>query len=279
MGRYRSDGTLEFLGRADHQVKLHGHRIELGEIEWALSQHPAVQECVVHVWEAGPEDRRLAAYLVSTSSGLKKTDSGASSSRQPAPASLRSKARLDEARGELSPVIYEPLTRQVRESADLGSPGLRRFLETRLPRHMIPAAFVWLEKMPLTPNGKVDRNALPKPNPSRSNTEALYAAPGPGIERRIAEIWCETLQVEKVGVNDNFFDLGGNSLLLMQIHSRLCEALKEDLPIVRFFEHPTIAALTSFLASDDRSALQTIHQRATRQREAFARRLRPVPIT
>src|SRR4051812_23669717 len=97
IGRFREDGTLEFLGRADHQIKLHGHRIELGEIEWVLSQHAAVQECVVHLWEAGPDDHRLAAYMI-------KKDAG-----------------------------QEPVE----------SPELRRFLEARLPRHMIPAAFVW----------------------------------------------------------------------------------------------------------------------------------------
>jgi acyl-coenzyme A synthetase/AMP-(fatty) acid ligase/acyl carrier protein len=227
IGRRRGDGAIEFLGRADHQIKLHGHRIELGEIEGVLSQHPSVRECVVHIWEAGPDDRRLAAYIV--------------------PANAAATAQ---------------------------SLDLRRFLEAKLPGHMIPAAFVWLEKMPLTPNGKVDRKALPTPNPARPSLDAAYAPPKPGVEKRIADIWQEILRVETVGVNDNFFDLGGNSLLLMQTHARLCAALSVELPIVRFFEYPTIAALTQFLASREQSSLGGILQRAVNQRAAFARQKR-----
>jgi acyl carrier protein len=226
IGRFRADGAIEFLGRADHQVKLHGHRIELGEIESVLSQHPAVQECVVHVWQAGQNDKRLAAYFV--------------------------------------PVSGEP------EFAT----DLRRFLETKLPDHMIPAAFVRLEKMPLTPNAKIDRNALPRPNEARPNLEAAYVPPQTPIEETIAGVWRLILRVERVGVDANFFDLGGNSLLLMETHAKLCLALKVELPIIRLFEYPTIAALTAFLAAREQSPLNSIHQRATRQREAFARRQR-----
>ena len=227
IGRCRADGTLEFLGRADQQVKLHGHRIELGEIESVLRQHPAVQECVVHVWEAGPDDKRLAAYLVPVS-------------------------------GSAAPAM-----------------DLRRFLQAKLPSHMIPAAFVWLEKMPLTPNGKIDRHALPKPDEVRPDLDAAYVPPQTQIEETIAGIWRQILRVEKVGVHDNFFDLGGNSLLLTETHATLCLALKVDLPIVRFFEHPTIAALTEFLASGKKTFPPNVHERASRQREAFARRQPP----
>ncbi|HWW02752.1 MAG TPA: non-ribosomal peptide synthetase [Candidatus Acidoferrum sp.] len=224
IGRYGADGTIEFLGRADHQVKLQGHRIELGEIESVLRQHTRVRECVVHVWEAGPDDKRLVAYIVPL--------------------------------GAASALAIE----------------LRRFLESTLPSFMIPAAFVSLEALPLTPNGKIDRNALPKPNEVRPATDPAYVPPQTQIEEAIACIWRQVLRVEKVGVHDNFFDLGGNSLLLMETHAKLCIALSVDLPVVRFFEHPTVAALTEFLASHKKASLSNIHERATRQREAFARR-------
>ena len=224
IGCRRADGALEFLGRADHQVKLHGHRIELGEIESVLRQHTAVRECVVQVWEAGPDDKRLAAYIV-------------------------------------------PVNGSAPPTAEL-----RRFLEPKLPGHMIPAAFLWLEKMPLTPNGKIDRNALPAPGEVRPEPEAANVPPQTPVEETIAAIWRQSLRVERVGVQDNFFDLGGNSLLLLEIYAQLCLALKVDFPIVRLFEHPTIAALAGFLATRETPALPSVHERALRQREAFARR-------
>lgn len=223
IGRFRADGAVEFLGRADHQVKLYGHRIELGEIESVLRQHAAVQECVVHVWAAGPDDHRLAAYVV-------------------------------------------PVNGSAPPAAEL-----RRFLEPKLPAHMIPAAFVWLEKMPLTPNGKIDRNVLPKPDEVRPDLDAAYIPPQTPIEEIIAGIWRRSLRVEKVGMQDNFFDLGGNSLLLMEIHAQLCGALKMDFPIVQLFEHPTIAAFVESLAAREKISFPNVRERATHQREAFAR--------
>jgi len=224
IGRCRADGAVEFLGRADHQVKLNGYRIELGEIEAALRQHTAVRECVVHVWEAGPDDKRLAAYVVPVNG--------------------------------VAPPAAE----------------LRRFLEPKLPGHMIPAAFLWLDKMPLTPNGKIDRNALPAPVKVRPEPAASYIPPQTPVEETIAGIWRQSLRVERVGVQDNFFDLGGNSLLLLEIYAQLCRALKVEFPIVRLFEHPTIAALAKFLATREPPALPSVGERALRQREAFARR-------
>ena len=139
---------------------------------------------------------------------------------------------------------------------------------------MVPAAFVRLAEMPLTPNRKIDRNALPSPNEVRPQLEAAYVPPQTPIEETLAGIWRRILRVERVGVDDNFFDLGGNSLLLMETHAQLCSALKVDLPIMRLFEHPTIAALTEFLAARNKTSLPNVHERAMRQREAFARRQR-----
>jgi acyl carrier protein len=131
---------------------------------------------------------------------------------------------------------------------------------------------VWLETIPLTPNGKIDHKALPKPDEVRPKLETAYVAPRTQIEETIARIWRQILRIEKVGVQDNFFDLGGNSLLLMQTHAKLCLALEVDFPIVRFFEHSTIAALTEFLAARNNASLPNVHERAARQRAAFARR-------
>ncbi len=168
--RYRADGTLAFLGRRDHQVKLRGFRIELGEIESVLGQHPTVRQVLVVDREAGPGDTRLVAYVVS-----------------------------------------EPGF----EVSDLLS-----FLREKLPAYMIPLAFVRLQALTLTPSGKVDRRALPAPDRARPEPDASLVAPRTPLERCIAEIWQALLAVEQVSIYDNFFDLGGHSLLSMQFIAR-----------------------------------------------------------
>ncbi|WP_437675105.1 amino acid adenylation domain-containing protein [Sorangium sp. So ce131] len=190
LGRYRDDGTIEFVGRRDHQVKLRGYRIELGEIEARLAEHPAVQEAVVVVREDRPGVKRLVAYVAA----------GA-----PAPS------------GE----------------------ALRAWLAARLPEYMVPTAFVLLPALPRTPNGKVDRRALPAPEAG----DALdHVAPRTATEELLAGIWAEVLGVERVSVEDSFFDLGGHSLLLTQILSRVRRVLDVELPLRALFETPTVAA-------------------------------------
>ena len=125
---------------------------------------------------------------------------------------------------------------------------LRRFLQVTLPDYMIPSAFVRLESLPLTPNGKLDYCALPNPKPLRPELEAAYLAPKSEVEQRIATVWREVLGLEKVGVHDNFFDLGGQSLLLAQVHSKLQEIFRKDFPIVDLFKHTTIKALGKYVA-------------------------------
>jgi amino acid adenylation domain-containing protein len=192
--RYRDDGALEFLGRADHQVKLRGYRIELGEVEAALGAQPGVREAVVLCREDRAGDKRLVGYVVSAP-GL-----------------------------ELEPS------------------ELRERLRQRLPEYMVPSALVLLEALPLTPNGKVDRQALPAPEGERQVKDA-YVAPRGELEARIAAIWRELLGVERVGVHDNFFDLGGDSLKATQVINRIRERLSAAVSISAVFEHPTIAAL------------------------------------
>jgi amino acid adenylation domain-containing protein len=128
--------------------------------------------------------------------------------------------------------------------------ALRRFLREKLPEYMVPSAFVTLEALPLMPNGKVDRRALPAPAGLCQELEATHIAPRSEIERTIAMIWQEVLRVEQVGIHDNFFDLGGHSLLLTRVYGKLQKDLNGNLSMMDLFKHPTIAALTRYLSRD-----------------------------
>ncbi|MCU0532550.1 MAG: amino acid adenylation domain-containing protein [Hydrococcus sp. Prado102] len=128
---------------------------------------------------------------------------------------------------------------------------LRNFLKEKLPDHMLPSAFVMLESLPLTPSGKVDRNALPKPDNIRPELETAYVLPRNEIERAIVDIWQKILKVEKVGIQDNFFDLGGHSLNLLQVYSKLKELFKADLAISDLFKYPTISSISRYLSQEE----------------------------
>jgi amino acid adenylation domain-containing protein len=229
LGRFRADGTIEYLGRIDHQVKIRGHRVELHEIELAFSQHPAVREIVAVAREDTAGDQRLVAYVVAAS--------------------------------KTKPTATE----------------LRRFALDRLPEAMTPAVFVFLDELPLTPNGKVNRKVLPAPEGQRPELETAYVAPGSRQEKTIAKIWSELLGVEQVGLNDNFFDLGGNSLLVVQVQSRLREALGRDLPIVKLFRYPTIKALAGFLSEREPVSPGKTQDRGQRKRTASSLRHKRKP--
>ncbi|TCP59139.1 amino acid adenylation domain-containing protein [Tumebacillus sp. BK434] len=192
--RWLPDGTLEFLGRIDEQVKLRGYRVELGEIQAALEQHPAVREAALLVREDVPGDMYLTAYAV--------------------------------AHAEMQVTVEE----------------LRGYLQTSLPEFMIPAAIVLLDAMPLTPVGKVDRKALPKPDKSKALSET-YVAPRNEIEAQLAEIWSNLLGVSPVGVHDNFFELGGHSLLATRLITRIRNTFQVELPIRALFGATTVAQL------------------------------------
>jgi acyl carrier protein len=196
LARRLTNGELEFLDRADDQVKLRGFRIELGEIEAVLSQHPGVSKSAVLLREDAPGDRRLVAYIVPSQ--------------------------------ETAPGISE----------------MRRFLQERLPVYMMPTAFVQLENLPMTPNGKVDRRALPATSGRQRGWEVVYVAPETDVERAIAAIWQEVLRVGKVGINDNFFQLGGQSILAIQIIQRINQIFQVNLPMRVIFDEPTIVGLS-----------------------------------
>ncbi|MGI0134611.1 MAG: AMP-binding protein, partial [Candidatus Micrarchaeaceae archaeon] len=198
LARYLPDGNIEYLGRNDFQVKVHGYRIELEEIETALLQHPAVNACVVTAVEGNAGNRQLAAYLIPYS--------------------------------EQTPDVDE----------------LRPFLGKTLPTYMIPAFFVSLKAFPLTPNGKVDRKALPAPDESRTALTQAYVAPQTPEEQLLATLWSRALRVERIGIYDNFFSLGGDSLLSMSV---LAGARKRglDFSLQEFFQYPRIHDLARVL--------------------------------
>jgi acyl-coenzyme A synthetase/AMP-(fatty) acid ligase/acyl carrier protein len=132
-------------------------------------------------------------------------------------------------------------------AADAAAPvfsELRSFLSEKLPEYMVPSAYVVVDEIPLTPNGKVDRRALPAPDEARPELEGVYVAPRGELEEAVAGIWAEVLKVERVGIHDNFFELGGHSLLVTQVVSRLRKSLQVELPLRSLFETPTVAELT-----------------------------------
>jgi amino acid adenylation domain-containing protein len=211
LGRFLPTGEVEWLGRADAQVKIRGHRVEPGEIEAVLARHPAVREAVVVARDGGAAGLRLFAYVARE------------------PSHPGHPGHPGESRG-----------------ADL-SAELRAHLAQSLPEPLLPAALVVLDALPLTGNGKVDRAALPDPDLGRPHPEA--PAPGTDLERQVAGLWRELLAVEGVGLDDNFFDLGGHSLLVARVQHRLQEALGRPIPIVELFRHPTVRSLSRYLAA------------------------------
>jgi amino acid adenylation domain-containing protein len=192
LGRWRPDGTLEFLGRADFQIKVGGYRVEPGEIESALRGRPDVSEAVV-VANAGDDgETRLVAYVVAA-------------------------------------------------GAAPGADDLRRTLRRKLPPYMIPSTIVFLDSLPLSRNGKVDRARLPAPE--RAGTG--FVPPRDSREAVIADVWRSVLNVDRVGVTDSFFALGGHSLLVTQVVYRLREAFGVELPLRALFDSPTVAEFAS----------------------------------
>ncbi|MBN6039848.1 amino acid adenylation domain-containing protein [Amycolatopsis sp. 195334CR] len=180
--KYWPDGTIEFLGRQDDQVKLRGFRIELGEVEAALTAAPGVASAVALVQGA-----QLVGYVVRTPGD------------DPDPAEVRDQ------------------------------------LARRLPAYMVPSQVVVLDELPVTPNGKLDRRALPAPK-----EPVPYVEPGTPVEKALAELWIDVLGVERVGVVDNFFDLGGHSLLITQLMARVKAVLEVDVPMMAVLDNQTL---------------------------------------
>ncbi|MBD2293363.1 amino acid adenylation domain-containing protein [Anabaena sphaerica FACHB-251] len=160
------------------------------------------------------------------------------------------------------------------QKADFSVNELRHFLKEKLPEYMLPSAFLVLEALPLTPNGKVDRRALPAPDNLRPELANNYQAPESDVEKSIAKVWQQVLQLEKVGVNDNFFDLGGHSLLVVQLNNKLREILHRDLSVVEIFQNPTIKSLAEHLSkkAEAPATLGKMRERVGKQKEALSQR-------
>ncbi|HEJ8056806.1 TPA: amino acid adenylation domain-containing protein [Serratia marcescens] len=194
LARYLPDGSLEYQGRCDQQIKLRGFRIEPGEIEVQLAASPWVREAVVQVCST-EHHPRLVAWIVPTA--------------------------------------------DVDRSALQGQ--LRVYLSERLPEYMVPSAYVWLDALPLTANGKLDRRALPEPERAAVGIRE-YAAPQGETETTLARVWCELLEIGQIGRHDNFFELGGHSLLAVRLSSQLRQQ-GITLPVQAIFNHPILAEL------------------------------------
>jgi acyl carrier protein len=134
-----------------------------------------------------------------------------------------------------------------RSEASFDASEVRKYLKQKLPEYMIPSALVLLAALPLTPNGKVDRKALPAPNQNGAEFDNTFTAPRTSIEEMLASIWAEVLKLEKVGIHDNFFDLGGHSLVATQIVSRICSAFPVEFPLRTLFEIPTVAEIAAMI--------------------------------
>jgi len=206
MGRLLPNGSLEFVGRKDFQVKLRGFRIELGEIETVLSQHLAIKESVVIVREESANEKHLVAYFVA-----------------------HQESHID---------------------------NTRCFLQEKLPDYMIPSAFVQLKEMPLTSNGKIDRHQLSMRKIQLSGEN--FVAPRTPDEALLAEIWAEVLDVERVCIHDNFFEIGGHSLKATQVISRFHQLTGIELQFRELFQFPTIASLVQIAKEKELSDYRTI---------------------
>jgi len=212
--RWRADGRLEVIGRMDRQVKVRGFRVELGEIEAALALHPAVEQAVVVPRVDDDGQKRLVAYVVAAP-GATETPAQAAAADDPA--------------GRLS----------------LLPDALREHLRVRLPAWMIPGAFVPLERLPLTPTGKVDRKALPEPTAAPTGDATRH--PRSVTEQDLLAIWREVLENPAAGIFDDFFEVGGHSLLAIRLAARVGDAFATELPLQALFRYPTVAQLAGFL--------------------------------
>ena len=197
LARFRSDGTIELIGRNDYQVKIRGFRIEFGEIEAVLRQHPEVREAVVVAREDTVGDKRLIAYVI------------------------------------------------LHQEQSITGSDLQSHVMKHVPGYMVPSSVVLLKAFPLTPNGKVDRRALPAPDYSRSAQD--FVAPSTPLQEMVAASWSQALGIEQIGIYDNFIALGGHSLLAMQVIAHLRISLQVELSLRSFFEAPTIAQLAEII--------------------------------
>ncbi|MDT8912931.1 amino acid adenylation domain-containing protein [Amycolatopsis sp. PS_44_ISF1] len=197
--RWRPDGTIDYLGRLDHQVKIRGHRVELGEVESVLCGHPAVHAAAVTVHRPGDLEPRLVAHVVPVG------------------------------------------------PADVAS--LRAHLAGQLPEHMVPALFLILPKLPLTPSGKTDRAALPAPGGTRPELRVAYASARSATEATLVEVWEQVLEIAPVGIRDPFLELGGQSLAAARICARVRQRFGGHVSAADLLEAVTVERMAQLVAA------------------------------
>jgi acyl-coenzyme A synthetase/AMP-(fatty) acid ligase/acyl carrier protein len=221
--RWLPNGTLEFLGRIDHQVKIRGFRIELGEIEHQLASQEGVNDAIVLAKTNEQGDKQLVAYVTTPLAST----------------------FIDE-------------TEQSQQARTQYIDVLRQSLLTTLPDYMVPAMFVLLENFPLTTNGKVDRKALP--DADMASQQQVYVAPSTETEKALCEIWQDLLSIEvdAISVTSNFFNIGGDSLLIVRLASKITDQFELTLDIKGLFELSDIQSIAIFI--DRYKSLQTIER-------------------
>jgi amino acid adenylation domain-containing protein len=210
LARWLPEGTIEFSGRIDQQVKIRGHRIEPAEIQYFLLKHESINDAIVVPGTRGSNEKYLCAYIV-TGTGF-----------------------------------------------DISK--LKEYLARQLPEYMIPAYFIQLERIPLTSTGKIDKKQLPPPG-TEVGEGKKYVAPKNGQEKQIAAIWKSVLQLKKFSVHDNFFDIGGNSLNIVQVTNRINDIFGKRLSIMVMFKYPTIRSFAEFLLQEEKAGQVTTKKR------------------
>jgi amino acid adenylation domain-containing protein len=212
--RHLHDGNIQFFGRMDQQVKIRGYRVETGEIEHVLLQMGGLRDAVVIIREDEPGDKRLVAYLVPE-------QRQPSAGQEGADTTLQSSA----------------------QGPDVS--GIRKHIKTILPDYMVPSAFVIMERLPLNANGKLDRQLLPPPSASNTAANSDFAEPQTKEELEIAAVWREVLGLEQVGIDDEFFDLGGDSFKAIKVVRKMGNSFS----VMDLFQNPTIRELAEHLTS------------------------------
>ncbi len=202
--RWFPDGTIEFIGRNDRQVKIRGNRVELGEVETVIRTHPGIEDIAVVSHQGLGTETALIAYITPDGHGI-------------------------------LPDVTE----------------LRNFLRDKLPDYMTPSTFIPLESLPLTTNGKINYQELPHPDLSRPDLGTPYLAPKTALEKKLSEIWAKHLQVERVGIKDDFFDLGGHSLMAIRIMADIESTFGKEVPLATLFQATTIESLSNLIQNGE----------------------------
>lgn len=202
LARYLPDGNIEYLGRADGQVKVRGYRIELAEVESAAERFQDVKQAVAAVREDEPGNKKLAVYVL------------------------------------------------LQEGKHFSQAKIRTHLKSVLPDYMMPSFIVPVMDFPRTPSGKIDKRSLPKPDNKRPELGNVFIEPATDVQKMLAKVWCDLLEIDRAGAEDNFFDLGGNSLLALQMIAKLKTEHGFELPVVKLYQQPTIKGIEKILSGN-----------------------------